>query len=33
MVLGAIRTFYCLDQERQAKHPDFLANINTYRLL
>ncbi len=33
IVLGAIRTFYCLDQERQAKHPDFLANINTYRLL
>lgn len=33
MVLGAIRTFYCLDHERQAKHPDFLANINTYRLL
>lgn len=33
IVLGAIRTFYCLDQERQAKHPDFLANINTHRLL
>lgn len=33
MVLGAIRTFYCLDQERQRNHPDFLANINTYRLL
>ncbi|MDQ7983273.1 MAG: aspartate--tRNA ligase [Spiroplasma sp.] len=33
IVLGAIRTFYCLDQERQTKHSDFLVNINTYRFL
>lgn len=33
IVLGAIRSFYCLDQEKQKNHQDFLINIKQYRLL
>lgn len=33
IVLGAIRTYYILDQEKQAEHEDFLVNINKYCLL
>lgn len=33
IVLGAIRTFYTLDQEKQKEHQDFLININQYKLL
>ena len=33
IALGAIRTYYCLDQEKQKNHHDFLANIKKYELL
>lgn len=33
IVLGAIRTYYLLDQEKQKEHYDFLTNINQYKLL
>lgn len=33
IVLGAIRTYYILDSEKQKEHQDLLVNINTYKLL
>ncbi|MBE4704019.1 aspartate--tRNA ligase [Spiroplasma platyhelix] len=33
IALGAIRTYYILDSEKQQNHQDFLVNINKYKLL
>lgn len=33
IALGAIRTYYCLDKEKQTKHQDFLINLKQYKLL
>lgn len=33
IVLGAIRTYYILDADKQVDHQDFLVNINKYNLL
>lgn len=33
VILGAIRTFYCLDQEKQKTHQDFITNFGQYKLL
>lgn len=33
IVLGAIRTFYCLDQEKQKTHQDFITNLEQSKML